>query len=186
MFKKISVIAAGLLAVVLVGGASLTSAGASGTDDGPCVIATLVDDPSVTAQRGNCPEPTPEPTVEEPAGEQVVHHFISRIRFVEMNEDGGPVRATLVNQVTGKTVFDETQQWTWETSKEFQMYDHFVHAASDPVPTYRLTLTFGGKTYIHESKASQFYDVGDWDGLQGYVAEDYMRFENGAILEGIV
>lgn len=184
MFKKITATAAALLlALVVTSAATIQSADASGTVTGDlCVIATNREDPTIIAKHGNCAaEPAPEATPTE----QVIHHYISRIRFVEVNPDGGPVRATVVNQVTGKTVFDETQTFTWDGAREFEIYDHFVHPASDPVPTYLLTLTFGGRTYTHVSEASVFYDSGMWDGLQSYVAEDYMHFQNGAIGAGI-
>lgn len=62
MFKrKIAAFAVSLLlSVGVVTASSLVSADASGTNEGPCITAVLVDDPSVTSQRGNCTVPADE------------------------------------------------------------------------------------------------------------------------------
>lgn len=67
MFRKIAAVTAALLiAIGVMSASTLQSADASGTDTGPCVTAVWKDDPTITAQRGDCPEveasPTPTPT----------------------------------------------------------------------------------------------------------------------------
>jgi hypothetical protein len=63
MFKTIAAIAAALLVVITFSVASLTSADAAGTDTGPCITAVWKDDPTITAQRGDCAVETPVSTV---------------------------------------------------------------------------------------------------------------------------
>lgn len=62
MFKKIAALTATLTVAFTFGVVTANATTTPEPTDGPCVMVVHNDDPTITAQRGNCPEPVVEPT----------------------------------------------------------------------------------------------------------------------------
>lgn len=185
MFKKFVAVAAALLAVILIGGASLTRADAAGTDTGPCITAVWAADPNIKAQRGNCTvvENAPEDST---ARSWVV--LVSGLNVEDPALAGVPFHVKAVNQVSGKVLTDQSgtvDQWGIGS---VNINEYLMQPASAPLPSYLITLTIGGKTYTYTIGADSFVkgqtDADPAGDVTSYESAGRYHFTNEVISSG--
>jgi hypothetical protein len=171
MFTNFTRILAGtaalLLAVGVMSAATLQSADASGTDTGPCITAVWKDDPTIKAQRGNCPsvveEPAPTPTPTPTATQEATITYTSNVKIGLSDPSFGEQDVDIViTDWTGK----EHVRKTIRTDENGYGYVLLEASGAFParygannIPTYDVQITLSdlaGYMYSGEVRASDF------------------------------
>lgn len=166
MFKaKIAAVAASLLLTVgVMSASSMVSADASGTDEGPCITAVHVSDPSITAQRGNCTEAP----VEQSAT------YSTNLQILINSDDMSDARRAGKNpKFNAKIVAHDPYRIVTErsgvsdadgTAVLMQFTDSKTITAGEEPPKYELIFTWADQTTTYDLTSSGF--MADWSAYE--------------------
>jgi hypothetical protein len=156
MLKKVYAIA--VVGVLTTAGLIVTGPTASSAplEEGPCVIAVRADDPSITAQRGDCSAEAEMPVP------SVGFLMENNIQVVDTRNPPTFFHVRVVNERSGDVVVDQDY-----SAGNVAALSDFVQVpvadAETDRPTYLITLTVDGSDYSYSLTPDQYADVdGEW------------------------
>jgi hypothetical protein len=156
MIKKLSAIA--VVGILTTAGLIVTGPTASSAplEEGPCIIAVWKDDPSITAQRGDCSAEAEMP--ERPVGFLMENN----IHVVDTRTIPTFYHVRVVNERSGAVVVDQDYSAGHMAALSDYVQVPVADADTDR-PTYLVTLTVDGIDYSYSLTPDQYAVVdGEW------------------------